>query len=33
MTLSWLPNAISIFRIILVPPILWWIVDGQYTLA
>lgn len=33
MTLSWLPNAISIFRIILVPPILWWIVDGQYSLA
>ena len=33
MTLRWLPNAISIMRIVLVAPILWYIVDGQYDLA
>ena len=33
MTLRWLPNAISIMRIVLVAPILMYIVDGRYTLA
>lgn len=33
MTLRWLPNAISIMRIVLVAPILKYIVDGSYTLA
>jgi cardiolipin synthase len=32
-TLRWLPNAISIMRIVLVAPILMYIVDGRYTLA
>lgn len=33
MTLRWLPNAISIMRIVLVAPILMYIMDGRYTLA
>ena len=33
MTLRWLPNAISIMRIVLVAPILKYIIDGRYTLA
>ena len=33
MTLRWLPNAISIMRIVLVGPILFCIVDEQYDLA
>lgn len=33
MTLHWLPNAISIMRIVLVVPILLFIVDEQYDLA
>lgn len=33
MSLRWLPNAISIARIILVAPILLYIVDGKYGLA
>jgi cardiolipin synthase len=33
MSLRWLPNAISLLRIALVPPILLLIVDGQYKLA
>jgi len=33
MSLSWLPNAISLLRIALVIPILLLIVDGQYKLA
>lgn len=33
MSLRWLPNAISIARIILVAPILVYIVDGKYGLA
>ena len=33
MTLRWLPNAISIMRIVLVAPILMYIVEGRYTLA
>jgi len=33
MPLRWLPNAISIARIILVAPILIYIVDGRYGLA
>jgi len=33
MTLRWLPNAISIARIILVAPILFCIVDEEYGLA
>jgi len=32
-SLSWLPNAISLLRIALVVPILLLIVDGQYKLA
>ncbi|HLU07181.1 MAG TPA: CDP-alcohol phosphatidyltransferase family protein [Woeseiaceae bacterium] len=33
MSLRWLPNAISLFRIALVVPILLLIVDGRYDLA
>lgn len=33
MSLRWLPNAISIMRIVLVVPILLFIVDEQYDLA
>ena len=33
MTLRWLPNAISIMRIVLIAPILFYIVDEQYDLA
>jgi cardiolipin synthase len=33
MTLRWLPNAISIMRIVLIVPILYCIVDGQYDVA
>ena len=33
MSLSWLPNAISILRIALVAPILLLIIDGQYGFA
>ncbi len=30
MSLSWLPNAISLMRIAMIAPILWYIVDEQY---
>lgn len=33
MSLRWLPNAISLMRIVLVVPILMFIVDGRYGLA
>lgn len=33
MSLSWLPNAISLMRIALVPPILILLLDGQYGWA
>lgn len=33
MTLHWLPNAISMLRIVLVVPILYLIVDGEYAVA
>jgi cardiolipin synthase len=33
MTLHWLPNAISILRIVLVLPIIFFIVDGRFDLA
>jgi cardiolipin synthase len=33
MTLRWLPNAISILRIALVAPILWYIAHGEFRLA
>jgi cardiolipin synthase len=33
MSLSWLPNAISLMRIALIPPILLLIVDGQFGWA
>lgn len=33
MSLRWLPNAISMLRIVLVAPILWCIVAGQYAWA
>ena len=33
MSLSWLPNAISLLRIALVPPILWLMLDGQFGWA
>lgn len=33
MTLHWLPNAISMLRIVLVAPILYLIVDGEYAVA
>jgi cardiolipin synthase len=32
-SLRWLPNAISLMRIVLVAPILMYIVDGRYGLA
>lgn len=33
MTFRWLPNAISVMRILLVAPILWFIVHGRFDLA
>jgi cardiolipin synthase len=33
MSFRWLPNAISVLRILLVVPIAWLIVDGQYDWA
>ena len=33
MSLSWLPNAISLMRIALVPPILWLITNDQFGWA
>lgn len=33
MSLRWLPNAISLLRIALVPPIILLIIDGEYALA
>ncbi|MGB5579757.1 MAG: CDP-alcohol phosphatidyltransferase family protein [Woeseia sp.] len=33
MRLHWLPNAISIMRIVLVPPILWLLHGGRYAEA
>lgn len=33
MSFSWLPNAISLLRIALIPPILFLIVDGQFGWA
>lgn len=33
MSLRWLPNAISLLRIVLVAPILFFIIDGRYDLA
>jgi len=33
MSLNWLPNAISILRIALVAPVLWFILDGAYGWA
>ena len=33
MSLHWLPNAISLFRIALVAPILLLILDARYDLA
>ena len=33
MSLRWLPNAISLSRIVLVWPILWLIIDGQFVWA
>jgi len=33
MSLHWLPNAISILRILLVAPILYLIADGEYVVA
>lgn len=33
MSLRWLPNAISLMRIVLVAPILMYIVEGRYGLA
>ena len=33
MSLSWLPNAISIFRIALIPPILFLVADQQFGWA
>jgi cardiolipin synthase len=33
MSLSWLPNAISIIRIALVPPILWFLLNGRPDIA
>lgn len=33
MSLRWLPNAISLLRIVLVAPIVLYIVDGEYKLA
>ncbi|MEE8344178.1 MAG: CDP-alcohol phosphatidyltransferase family protein [Woeseiaceae bacterium] len=33
MSLSWLPNAISLLRIGLVPPILWLMLSGRHDIA
>ena len=33
MSLSWLPNAISLFRIALIPPVLFLVVQAQYGWA
>ena len=33
MSLSWLPNAISLLRIALIPPILLFMLDGEYGWA
>ena len=33
MTLSWLPNAISVFRIALIVPVVLAIIDSEYSLA
>ncbi len=33
MNLSWLPNAISVFRIALIIPVVMGVIDGQYSLA
>ena len=33
MNLSWLPNAITGIRILLIPPVLLFILDGEYSLA
>jgi len=33
MSLSWLPNAVSLLRIVLVVPVLMFILDGRYVLA
>ena len=33
MSLSWLPNAISLLRIGLVPPILWLMLNGRHDIA
>lgn len=33
MNLSWLPNAISALRIVLIVPILWFMRDGRFDLA
>lgn len=33
MSLSWLPNAISLLRIVLVPPVLWLILNEQFGWA
>ena len=33
MSLNWLPNAISLFRIALVPPILWLMLNGRHDIA
>jgi len=33
MSLRWLPNAISLMRIAMIAPILWYIVEGRYGLA
>ena len=33
MSLSWLPNAISLLRIGLVPPLLWLMLRGRYDIA
>lgn len=33
MSLNWLPNAISLFRIALVPPILWLMLNGRHDVA
>lgn len=33
MSLSWIPNAISFFRIVLIAPILWMIAKGEFGWA
>lgn len=33
MSLSWLPNAITLLRVALVGPVVWLIVQGQYPFA